>query len=292
MANQITSLTYGGYQYEVGNTVRVSNNIMYTTITRPSGNTIHMLSQCVMQITEIWEGTSAGSPVINPIRLKWVSGPSGSVNGGGFIRPEQIVPGSGGTPLSHTVTYEANGGAGAPEPQTKVWGSILTLSSQIPHLEGHDFVIWNTRPDRSGTSYNPGDLYGYDEDMTLYAIWRVQTSTVTYDANGGVGAPDPQTKYWGSILTLSSQIPTRKGYQFLHWNTERNGSGENFAPGGLWGADVDRTLYAQWKMTTTLYEREDGRWVPKTPYFCKDGKWHKANAYEYHKGAWRRGNGG
>ena len=66
MANQITSLTYGGYQYEVGNTVRVSNNIMYTTITRPSGNTIHMLSQCVMQITEIWEGTSAGSPVINP----------------------------------------------------------------------------------------------------------------------------------------------------------------------------------------------------------------------------------
>lgn len=292
MAYQISSIDYAGYRYTVGNNIRVSNDIMYTSITRPSGNTINMLSQCVMQITEIWAGDSGGSPVINPIKLKWVSGPSGSVNGGGFIRPEQIVPGSGGTQLSHTVTYNANGGAGAPAPQKKIWGEILTLSSQIPYFDGHDFVVWNDRPDGSGSGrYSPGDLYGADEDITLYAQWRLQTSTVSYDANGGTGAPEPQTKYWGTILTLSSQVPTRKGYKFLSWNTKKDGSGSSFQPGGLWGSDENATLYAQWQMTTTLYEYENSKWVPKSPYIYTGGKWAKANAYTYNNGTWKKGSG-
>ena len=78
MANTISSISYNGYTYRVGDQIKVSNNTMYTSITASSGNTINMLSQCVMKIDQIWEGSSAGVAVKNPLKISWVSGPSGS----------------------------------------------------------------------------------------------------------------------------------------------------------------------------------------------------------------------
>ena len=40
---------------------------------------------------------------------------------------------------------------------------------------------------------------------------------MSYDANGGTGAPAAQTKTHGTALTLSSTKPTRTGYTFLGW---------------------------------------------------------------------------
>ncbi len=84
---------------------------------------------------------------------------------------------------------------------------------------------------------------------TNYTIPAV-THTVLYDANGGTGAPSSQTKVYGEILTLDDTIPTRNQYNFVTWNTARNGSGTNRAPGSLYGDDVDITLYAQWSPWT------------------------------------------
>lgn len=318
MAYQISSIDYAGYRYTVGNNIRVSNDIMYTSITRPSGNTINMLSQCVMQITEIWAGDSGGSPVINPIKLKWVSGPSGSVNGGGFIRPEQIVPGSGGTQLSHTVTYDANGGEGAPAPQKKIWGEVLTLSSQVPTFLGWTFRLWNNARDGSGSgNYRPGDLYGADEDITLYAQWDRVRVTLRYNANGGSGSMADTIMEHGIPTALRKCTFTRPGYKFIGWHLYRDYDNT------WYGYDASEELgwhpkneivtyalyedervltgpspyggivifYAQWKMTTSLYEYENGKWVPKSPYIYTGGKWSKANAYTYNNGTWKKGSG-
>lgn len=42
--------------------------------------------------------------------------------------------------------------------------------------------------------------------------------TISYNANGGSGAPGSQTKTHGTDLTLSSTKPTRNGYNFSKWN--------------------------------------------------------------------------
>ena len=42
---------------------------------------------------------------------------------------------------------------------------------------------------------------------------------ISYNANGGSGAPGTQTKKYGTSLTLSSTKPTRTGYTFLGWST-------------------------------------------------------------------------
>ena len=51
-----------------------------------------------------------------------------------------------------------------------------------------------------------------------------QAYTVTYNANGGTGAPASQTKVNGTTLTLSSVKTTRSGLIFHGWATSANGS--------------------------------------------------------------------
>ena len=73
--------------------------------------------------------------------------------------------------------------------------------------------------------------------------------TVSYNANGGSGAPGNQTKWWGEVLTLSSTRPTRANHTFLGWATSANGA-VVYQPGGRFGSDNNVTLYAVWKLAT------------------------------------------
>ena len=53
--------------------------------------------------------------------------------------------------------------------------------------------------------------------------------TVTYDANGGKGAPNSQTKEALVELTLSSIKPTYEGYEFSGWNIQKDGKGTSYS---------------------------------------------------------------
>lgn len=53
---------------------------------------------------------------------------------------------------------------------------------------------------------------------------RPKNHTVTYDANGGTGAPGNQTKTQGTNLTLSSTKPTKTGYTFQNWTASIGGT--------------------------------------------------------------------
>lgn len=76
---------------------------------------------------------------------------------------------------TYTVSYNANGGSGAPGNQTKTWGSNLTLSSTKPTRSGYNFVGWGTSASATSASYQPGGTYSSNSGITLYAIWQVAT---------------------------------------------------------------------------------------------------------------------
>lgn len=143
----------------------------------------------------------------------------------------------------YTVTYDANGGTGAPSAQTKVYNSNLTLSSTKPTRASYVFKRWNTNTSDTGTAYNPGASYTANANLALHAIWN---PIISYDANGGTGAPSAQVKTYGTNLTLQSGTPTRTGYTFAGWNTARDGSGTNYAAGGTYSSNAAATLYAKW----------------------------------------------
>ncbi len=245
MAHQVNSIDYGDYRYKVGDLIKISSSheYLYLATTGSSRTNCPNISKDTRKITQIWESDS-NSSISNPIITAYHSG--SYRYGGGAIRPEQIAIGSGGQKIKSYVYYNANGGSGAPGTQTKMYGSVLTLSTIRPTRADYMFVAWNTNQDGTGANYSPGQSYNVDANLTLYAIWRLHSYTVTYDANGGSGAPGTQTKIHDEILSISNIVPSRTGYTFQGWSTTRNGV-VVYKPSAQYIANQDITLYAVWK---------------------------------------------
>ena len=151
---------------------------------------------------------------------------------------------------SYTVSYNANGGSGAPSAQTKWYGSTLKLSTATPTRKGYSFLGWSTAND-SSVEYAAGANYTANSDVMLYAVWKANTYTVSYNDNGGTGAPGNQTKTYGVDLKLSNTVPTRTNYNFLGWATSASATSPQYAAGGTYSANSGVTLYAVWQLAYT-----------------------------------------
>ena len=101
----------------------------------------------------------------------------------------------------------------------------------------------------SGSIRVTGYAAGTSSASMTVTVPALPSHRVSYNANGGTGAPAAQTKWYGEALTLSSAKPTRPNYVFQGWATSANGAVER-QPGGRYGADSDVTLYAVWKLAT------------------------------------------
>ena len=232
----------------------------------------------------------------------------------------------------YTVTYDANGGDGAPEAQSELYYNPITLSETKPvhtvtvtfdALGGTvdpaeikldaAFVCWNTDKDGVGENFDPGAEYTKVEDVTLYAKWElpeigelpeptregfyfngwftdpvdetavtpaiapeadatfyahwseIPKHTLTFDANGGEGAPEAIEKYDGYAIVLSDTVPTRSvtvtfdacggkvktasvklDAEFTSWNADPEGGATTYLPGSEYDVNDNITLYAQW----------------------------------------------
>ncbi|MDR1767565.1 MAG: InlB B-repeat-containing protein [Propionibacteriaceae bacterium] len=95
-------------------------------------------------------------------------------------------------PATYTITYDANGGSGAPAPQTKTSGKALTLSSAKPTRATYTFLGWSTSSTATGgdSAYAPGKSYTQDKSITLYAIWAVNYVALGDSFSSGDGAGD------------------------------------------------------------------------------------------------------
>lgn len=89
-----------------------------------------------------------------------------------------------------------------------------------------------------------------ESGSTSGSVWvpAKPSYTVSYNANGGSGAPGSQTKWYNEELTLSSTVPTRTGYTFQGWATTSNATSATYAKGAKYTANSGATLYAVWKV--------------------------------------------
>ena len=158
---------------------------------------------------------------------------------------------------TYAVTYNANGGTGAPSTQYKTHGTALTLSSTKPtkastspgnytvtlnanggtcssasltakRTTTYTFSTWNTNSSGTGTSYASGASYTTNAALSLYAIYSSSTTTAS--------------------VTLPT--PTRDGYDFMGWATSASatsGSTGSYKPSG------NVTLYAIWGAKGLVY---------------------------------------
>ncbi|MBQ6661798.1 MAG: InlB B-repeat-containing protein [Lachnospiraceae bacterium] len=153
-------------------------------------------------------------------------------------------------PIQYTIKYDANGGGGIPDPQTKIHGTNLTLSSKEPTRTGYNFLGWATSSSAKTAQYTAGATFTANANTTLYAVWEIQKYTIAFNANGGTGAPGSQIKTYGTDLTLSSVKPSKKGYSFQGWATTASATTVKYAAGAKYTANANATLYAVWKIDT------------------------------------------
>ena len=158
--------------------------------------------------------------------------------------------------ITYSVSYNANGGSGAPSKQTKTHGTALTLSSTKPtksdtnatgykvtfdtqggssvsaitssKITKYTFSKWNTNSGGTGTSYNSGASYTANADVTLYAQYTSSTS------NGSITLPS---------------APTKSGYSFSGWYDAASGGNKIGNAGASYTPTKAITLYARWSAT-------------------------------------------
>ena len=120
-------------------------------------------------------------------------------------------------------------------------------SLPTPTRSGYTFDGWYTAAN-GGTKIT--DSTKVTANMTIYAHWKANAYTVSYNVNGGTGSIASQTKTHGTDLTLTSSVPTRTGYTFVGWSESKSAGSAEYISGGKFSKNADTTLYAVWKINT------------------------------------------
>ncbi len=115
----------------------------------------------------------------------------------------------------------------------------------------YNFIGWNTEPDGSGNPILPGypDVIR-DSDINLYAQWSRSHYIIIYDGNGASSGTTVDNNLYTNleVVTVISNSYSNQGYAFAKWNTQPDGSGDNFIPNEtIMISNSNITLYAQWK---------------------------------------------
>ena len=131
------------------------------------------------------------------------------------------------TGKTYTVTYDANGGSGAPAAQNFTFNAGEKLSSTKPTRTGYTFANW-VRSDNTSYTFNPGDTIpsGWGS-FTLKANWSINKYYFDVNPDSGIqsfsitGVVDPVTNAgdyykqndYGTTGTLSN-ITAKTGYTY------------------------------------------------------------------------------
>jgi uncharacterized repeat protein (TIGR02543 family) len=158
------------------------------------------------------------------------------------------------TVLTHTLTFDANGGTGSMSSLTVAEYSSVTLPANSFTRDGYTFVGWSEYSSASYASYADGEnIATGDTDRTLYAVWTVRTHTLSFDANGGIYSMSSQTMDEGTSITLPLNMFSRDYHAFAGWSTDPSATKatyEDCANFTMGTADV--TLYAVWNLSKSV----------------------------------------
>ncbi len=155
------------------------------------------------------------------------------------------------SPVKYRIQYDGNGATGGTMP-----GTVMTydepgrLAPNAFSRKGHTFAGWNTERDGNGNSYpeqaqvlNLSDVDG--GIIMLYAVWKRNTYTISFDSNGGTDVASKSVVYGDCYGVL--ETPERDGYVFEGWYTAREG-GDRVTEDMVAELLADQTLYAHWRV--------------------------------------------
>lgn len=152
---------------------------------------------------------------------------------------------------NYTLTFNANGGKGTTSTQQFTYGETKPLKSMaecgFSPQTGYIFAGWASEKN-SGVEYKDGADYSIGvEDETLYAVWSLETSTVTFVDNNVNDVIMTQEFTYGVPSPLKLNPRSKTGHEFAGW-AETAGGSVVYANGASYKIGLqDVILYAKWK---------------------------------------------
>lgn len=150
----------------------------------------------------------------------------------------------------NAVTFETKGGTAVTAQTVKTGNRVAAPSDSAK--TGYLFGGWYT--DQGCTKAWDFDADTVKSAMTLYAKWTANTYTATFDPNSGVMPEGEETNRsvtydqpYGKLPT-----PTKQGYDFAGWFTEKTGGEQILAESSVSTA-ANQTLYAHWTAGLVKY---------------------------------------
>jgi len=144
--------------------------------------------------------------------------------------------------IGHTVTFDKNGGDTDANPTTKAvkHGETVDALPTRPTKAGHAFDGWNTKEDGTGDAFDENTAV--TGSFTVFAQWKINTYTVTFESNGGSPVASVTAEY--DTVIAQPANPTRSGYTFRGWFSDAALTAPwSFATDPVKG---NITLYAKW----------------------------------------------
>jgi uncharacterized repeat protein (TIGR02543 family) len=132
------------------------------------------------------------------------------------------------------ITFNADGGEPATQTLTVTNGNSAGTMPSEPMRSNYMFGGWYTETSGNGTPFTA--TTPVTGDITVYANWQ---HIITFDADGG--EPATQTRM---VNTGMPSEPTRDGYNFGGWFTQKNGGNSQFTTDTLVTENI--TVYALW----------------------------------------------
>lgn len=131
--------------------------------------------------------------------------------------------------------------------------STITVPSYIMRgVNSSEFLGWATSTSATEGQYQPGDSVTVTSSMTLYAVWKTATFTVTWVSENKVIRIDRNVPY-GTSLTPPDVVPSDTEKQLVGWI------------GNYTYVTSDMTVTAVWDNVVIWYRSESGYWIKYKP---------------------------
>ena len=146
--------------------------------------------------------------------------------------------------VTHTVSFNANGGSGSMADVTEVSGTYTLPACTFTAPAGKQFKGWATS---ASGAVIAGTSIEVTANTTLYAVWEdipAVTYTVSFDANGGSGSMTDVTGISGTYTLPACTFTAPTGKQFKGWATSASGA---VIAGTTIEVTANTTLYAIWR---------------------------------------------
>lgn len=162
------------------------------------------------------------------------------------------------TANTYSVKFNANGGTGTMANESFVYDTAKALPANAFTRAGYTFAGWAHTANGAAVYADKASVKNlYHEQgatVILYAKWTVNTYSVKFNANGGLGTMANESFVYDTAKTLPANTFVRTGYTFAGWATSANGEAvyaDKVSTTNLsleQGATIN--LYAKWTANT------------------------------------------